>query len=477
MGHPTPGAILAEMFVPPGSRHTMLFRKGLRLGAPVGLSLSLSFAAFGCKQSFDAQDSEASDSGEASDASDASESVETSESNDSSESSTSTGDGDGDEASSLCGGQAVPFGFDAGTPIEVGGSIIALESGAFMGSEAEDLIAIDYTNGLLVYLQGNGNALFPERWDAPLVGAARDFAIADVEDNGDLELYVHRTVLMDPPENTITDIQVYPVDPTSGTAPFTTMLTQTDGFGMEFIDLDGDARRDELVISGGLPQDGSSFHLDQIQGLDSIPTFEMTPVTGWMPWYMAVGDLNGDGLDDLAVSNVDEGAATNDDTVEIFVGNASTGLSYWATLDVGNDPRDLGFGDFDEDGDLDLALAIADFGNADSAPDSVQIWLGDGNANFSASASQAVGARPSALEVSDINCDGHLDLLVTAEFDNAVNILLGRGDGSFEAALPFAVGQVPSTIAIANFNGDDFPDLAVGNWTSGDISILLGRSD
>ena len=450
------------------------------------LPLFVCFAGLqsGCKESFDSLDPTET-SGEEAD-----ESGSTTQSTGDGDGDASTGDGDGDTSTgdgdgdgdgdienTLCAGDPIPFGFAMGTTVELGGSVIAMEAGQFMGNDALDLIAINYTNGELVYLEGNGNGLFPNRTDFWLEnGTCRDFAIVDPFQNGDLHLFVHRTVLLDPDPD-VTDIWIMPVDPAAlDAAPFATMTTSTDGFGMEPIDLDNDGARDDLVVSGGEPQTGTGFHLDFTIGLEGTPSFASTPVMGYMPWNMAVGDLNGDDIDDIAVSMVDEGQAAIEDSVEIYLGDGQGSMSYWATLPVGNDPRDVGFGDFDGDDNLDLAVAIANLNNPQSEGDTVQIFRGDGSGNFELDDEIPVGAWPSTLEIYDINCDGEEDILLTAEADNEVNILLGSTGMSFAAPMALPVdGQLPSTIAIGDYNGDQLPDLAVGTWNDGNIAILLGN--
>ncbi len=287
------------------------------------LLVCLAGLSLACKESFDSKvPTETSDSEDNGDGDgDAGDGDDNTGDGDSDAGDGDTGDGDGDIENTHCAGDPLPFAFIAGTTVEIGGSIIALETGEFMGSEANDLIAIDYTNGELVYLEGNGNGLFPNQSEAWLEnGTSRDFAIVDPLQNGDLQLFVHRTVPMNP-EPDVTDIWVMPVDPELGTAPLATLTTQTDGFGMEPIDLDGDGARDDLIVSGGVPQDGTSFHLDFTIGLEGSPSFANTDVMGYMPWYMAVGDLNGDDIDDVAVSMIDEWQAEPDDTREIYLGD------------------------------------------------------------------------------------------------------------------------------------------------------------
>ena len=74
-------------------------------------------------------------------------------------------------------------------------------------------------------------------------------------------------------------------------------------------------------------------------------------------------------------------------------------------------------GDFNGDGKLDLAVT-------DSDSNTASILLGHGNGNFSLSSSPAVGAFPYSVAVGDFNGDGKLGLVVANNVDDTASILL-----------------------------------------------------
>src|SRR5437016_2438480 len=95
----------------------------------------------------------------------------------------------------------------------------------------------------------------------------------------------------------------------------------------------------------------------------------------------------------------------------------------------------------------------------------------DGDGNSSATKNLGVGNCPCSEAVGDFNGDGNQDLAV-ANF-NGVSILLGDGTGSFSAATNFGAASRPSSVAVGDFNGDGKQDLAVANLGSNNVSILL----
>ncbi len=89
----------------------------------------------------------------------------------------------------------------------------------------------------------------------------------------------------------------------------------------------------------------------------------------------------------------------------------------------------------------------------------------------------AVGTHPAMVNVTDVNKDGHVDILAANSDSNNVSVYLGDGKGGFSQAggSPFPAGQNPSDIAVANFNGDDNLDIAVSNHGVKTVTVLLGN--
>ena len=94
---------------------------------------------------------------------------------------------------------------------------------------------------------------------------------------------------------------------------------------------------------------------------------------GTSPYLVVVGDFNGDGIQDLAMAN---GGSNN---VTVLLGNGSGGFTAAAgsPFAVGSWPVSLAVGDFNGDGIQDLA--IANFGG-----NNVTVLLGNGSGGFTA---------------------------------------------------------------------------------------------
>lgn len=231
------------------------------------------------------------------------------------------------------------------------------------------------------------------------------------------------------------------------------------------------------------------------------------------PTAVLARDLNGDGYPDLVVlcpSSSTVQAYQNDgtghfgtsqtytvtDPVAVVAGtfNGSIGLAFASgsggvtvftgingnlvqnTIPVSGTLTGIVTGDFNHDGNLDLAVS-------DSANSSVHILFGDGTGNFTVSGSYSAGAGPSGLVTADYNHDGNLDLAVSDAGSNSVSILLGSATGTFAAPITQSAGTDPIAISEADVNSDGNPDVIAydaqnaSSATQGAVAVLLGNGD
>src|SRR5215467_9061429 len=177
------------------------------------------------------------------------------------------------------------------------------------------------------------------------------------------------------------------------------------------------------------------------------------------PVSVAVGDFNGDGLQDLAVANHE--AYEGPDGVSVLLGNGDGTFQTARSLGAGSSPSSIAVGDFNRDGIQDLAVANNGFGS-----NNVSVLLGNGDGTFQAAVNFGAGNNPFYIAVGDFNGDGVQDLAVAnyGDFDSGnVSVLLGNGDGTFQTARILGAGSNPSSIAVGDFNRDGIQDLAVAN--------------
>jgi hypothetical protein len=171
----------------------------------------------------------------------------------------------------------------------------------------------------------------------------------------------------------------------------------------------------------------------------------------------AVGDFDGDGLNDLAVAL--------DDAVLLFR-NLGKGKFQNVTAEAGlasrNRPSGITFVDYDHDGDLDLLLTGAPIKPGD-APN--VLWRNNGNGTFT-EWTEPTGLGGSgttnAAILTDFNNDRAVDLAVTGD-GPAPTIYVNPREGKYPTQAVYEGEKLPPTVGIAvlDYNKDGWMDIAV----------------
>ena len=178
----------------------------------------------------------------------------------------------------------------------------------------------------------------------------------------------------------------------------------------------------------------------------------------------ALADLRGIGkLDIVATDN-------QDNTVSVLLGNGDGTFKPQVTYPTGSGtaPVDLTVGDFDNDGHLDVATV-------NSSTPGMSILRGNGDGSFQAPTIYAGGFNgASGIVTGDLKGDGNLDIVI-ASLDGAT-VFLGSGSGTFQPGVSYFV-PYGNSIAIGDLNGDKRPDLVVSDGSDSALYVLLGKGD
>jgi hypothetical protein len=183
----------------------------------------------------------------------------------------------------------------------------------------------------------------------------------------------------------------------------------------------------------------------------------------------AVGDFNGDGKLDIALTGGGYGPNTvNAVTILLGNGDGTFSLAENSTFATGSNPWAIVAADFNGDGKLDLAVA-----NEDDSTLTILLGNGDGTFTPASGSPVAVGSGPYSLTTGDLNSDGKLDPVVANQNGSTLTILLGNGDGTFTPAAgsPIALDAVPNSVAVGDFNGSGRLGIAVA--TGSNVVVLV----
>jgi len=242
-------------------------------------------------------------------------------------------------------------------------------------------------------------------------------------------------------------------------------------------DMDGNGLQDVVVGNQGT---GTVTVLHRNAAAPLVTPTTVTAATGGFnsPSFVVVGDFDGDGkANDFAVSN-------GNGTVSILKNNGNmmyaqvTGSPFNLTTGAaGYMPYILGTGDFDKDGRTDIAV-----GNV-GANGFLRVIL-----NKAAGwAVQPVIApaptnMPNVVKTGDFNGDGNIDLAVISRANpGMLTMYKGDGTGAFSAlgtAITLTGNMNPESAAVGDINLDGNLDLVIPSFgTTNNAHIMLGKGD
>jgi hypothetical protein len=237
---------------------------------------------------------------------------------------------------------------------------------------------------------------------------------------------------------------------------------------------------------------------------------------GNVPEAIAFGDLDGNGILDVAIANSSADGKAGGDSVSVLLGKDDGTLALHGSYATGRRPEGIQLLHADDDGVLDAVTA-------DLLGDSVSILLGDGTGGFSAPSTEGPW-RPRFVVAADFTGDGAVDL-VTANFSDqpasrccpatapevhaappcegrgrvvavarldddaaldlvtasaghgSITPLAGDGTGRFRVEASHRVGRRPRFVIARDLDGDGLDDLVVANHDDGYVSIERNRGD
>ena len=246
-------------------------------------------------------------------------------------------------------------------------------------------------------------------------------------------------------------------------APATFYLPGRTAFAVLAVDMNGD-RKPDMVAS---TQPDKMLHVLLNQGDGTFMPGASVNLEGGADAYgiwLAGGDVNGDGKQDIVVSNY------NLSTLSVFLGNGDGTLRAPTSLSTVQRPVQVELGDLNFDGKQDI-VAIRE-------SDRISIFLGNGDGTFMAGAPLMLGTNSGqGVQIADVNGDLVPDVVAACPTYGEARVFLGRGDGTFLPEKVFTGGTFdPFGIAVGDWNGDGLNDLALGSGGDRKICVLLNTT-
>ncbi len=394
----------------------------------------------------------------------------------------------------------------------------ALAVGDFNGDGVPDLVVVNSGDNTISILLGNNDGTFKDSSGkacglpnaktptplCPTIGVGHNpqsVAVGDFNGDGFLDLAVvnkddnNVSILLGKGDGTFT-LQPKPFG--TDVAPFAVVtLPSISGFSTLDLAVLNQSGTNEAGMSCGMGNGSITFLLGNGDGTFSPPGIQVC--LGFAPGAMAVGDLDGDGLVDIAVTSggvPQKGTfvpnpptcAQGSGTVNILTGHTIAtgtvppGLTL-TSFCAGRSPTGVAMGDLDgNDNKNDLDLVVTNSGAG-----TVSVLLNNPSTpgTFGLPVSFPSGtASPNAVIVADFDADGKPDVAVADQGNSSVSFLKGHGDGTLGPPLGQAVpffptldasgqGRSPAALVALDVNGDGMLDIATADNGDRGVSILL----
>ena len=327
-----------------------------------------------------------------------------------------------------------------------------------------DLAVTD--SGGVTLLLGSADGTFKAGTPVHEPGAG-SVVLADLNGDGKLDLAIAAAV--DNNSGTVSgDLSHVSVYPGNGTGAFPTHKVY--GIGETPLHL----------VAADMNDDG---HLDLAVGTNALIVlygegsgeFQAAPVTlNNFATGMVSGDFNRDGTPDIAVVNTPVCTAPCNGTVSVMLGTGKNYLGATVKYPIGMHGAAVATGDVNGDGLTDLVVTNNTAGDTYD----LAVLLGNGNGTFKPAQNEHLGFLSADAVLADVNGDHKLDLVT----DAGVALGNGNGTFGAVIPYPALTNAVPTHVAVADFNKDGFPDIAVSTTNApgviggGDaVSILKGN--
>lgn len=305
-----------------------------------------------------------------------------------------------------------------------------------------DIVIFDSNSGETSVFINNGNGRFTQN---QLFGASWPAVSGDINNDGRTDLLCNLTPWLGQGNGTFEK---------GGSS-----VGEKYVLALDLGDIDGDGIMDIVAVEDGLKLSvilgtgGGSF-----QGETVVHESEM-----YAGVNLATGDFNGDGNQDVAVSEYSK--SEDKSRIVLYWGSGYNTFSKGTIIETYYSGTKIFAADLNGDGKTDIAHYV---GNKYE----VTVFLNNGDGSFQGALKYSIESNRSDIKLEDVNGDGYPDIINDVQIgmwgtsSYGVSIHAGNGDGTFRhfQTLPFGEreGNWAVHSQIGDLNNDGHPDLAVG---------------
>ncbi len=337
------------------------------------------------------------------------------------------------------------------------------------GDGKMDMVVANERSGDASVLLGDGKGGFSPAPGSPVPAghSPNDVAVGDFNRDGRLDLAFanhetqHLTVLLGDGRGGFAPAPASPVS--VAVKPHPHGIATGDFNGDGFLDLATDSwAEDRLEI---LLNDGKG----------SFQTPGTYVSVGKHPYQrIRVADLNGDGKADIVSPNLDG------DNVTILLGDGKGAFRQPAgsPFPCGDSPFNVAVGDVNGDGLADLAIVNSPSSTADrSGRDGLTVLLGDGRGRFRAMTGSPfpMDRLPNIVAIGDLDGNGVGDVVVSNPDGDHITVFTMTRNGTVKSRKDLPVHGHPKGLAIRDLNGDGKGDIAVTNNSENTVTVIFGK--
>jgi hypothetical protein len=349
-------------------------------------------------------------------------------------------------------GQNLCFDEAADVNYATGNGPQSIASGDFNEDGDMDAVVVNYLQGNLSVYFGNGDGTFENQVSIEGGSVPTEVEVADIDNDNNLDVIWCQN-----------SSAVLMVAKGNGNGTFQSVVASVvdnwlDSYRQQFVlvDLSEDGDLDVVVND----HDGDRIVVMIGDGNGSFSASQ-TLTTGNQPLDVTIGDFNNDGNADIAC-----GYAYTENFITVFMNNGSGTLNNGTNVTVGNPFYFyLEVGKFDNDNFNDILVA---------GLTEVHFLSGNNNGTFDPSVTYGMGGYASEIIAKDFDENGELDIFISNESGGSVSFRSGNGNGTFGTLTPSSAKGEPIDAAADDFDNDGILDVVTANYGNDNISFLKG---